>query len=136
MDPLSGGPFKLIVDGQLVAWPKENGESLVQAESGHNPAVFSLQGDRLVAGEWALGRTMVEDLSFQPKRVVWCKREEARILRPVHMEMNENGPAIKFGDPFPEGEGYRDSPLKFIDDHLVVLLQEGVPSDVRVLPPF
>jgi hypothetical protein len=89
--------FTIAVDGKHVAKPEQKSEGMFQAQSGDEPAIFELKDDRLVSGEFALGRWIVEDLTSQPKPIMWGKNDEdSRDLRPVTITEGANGPEIKF----------------------------------------
>ncbi|CEI61848.1 hypothetical protein FVEN_g2901 [Fusarium venenatum] len=91
--------FIIVVDGKHVAKPEQKGEEMFQAQSGDEPAIFELKGDRLVSGDYALGRWIVEDVSAQPKPIMWRKNEEeSGDLRPVTVTDGAHGPEISFYD--------------------------------------
>ncbi|GKU10042.1 unnamed protein product [Fusarium langsethiae] len=80
--------FTIVVDGKHVAKPEQKSEEMFQAQSGDEPAIFELKGDRLF-----------EDMTDQPKPIMWRKNEEdSRDLRPVTVTDGANGPEIKFYD--------------------------------------
>ncbi|KAF4962110.1 hypothetical protein FSARC_9795 [Fusarium sarcochroum] len=122
------GRFTIIVDGRPVANPHENGERVFQAQSGvenSDAAVFELHDGHLVSGDWALGRYRIEDMSLQPKRILWCKREESNELQPVQVEHHGNGPELKFSG----------GSLVFLDNRLFVpLIDEGLNQRVEIRP--
>ncbi|RGP71038.1 hypothetical protein FSPOR_3726 [Fusarium sporotrichioides] len=102
--------FTIVVDGKHVAKPEQKSEEMFQAQSGDEPAIFELKGDRLVSGDFTLGRWIVEDMTDQPKPIMWRKNEEdSRDLRPVTVTDGANGPEIKFYDS--HGIAIRDGKL-------------------------
>ncbi|KAM0192688.1 hypothetical protein ACHAPA_005789 [Fusarium lateritium] len=99
--------FTIFVDGRPVVSPEGqgDGEEYFQAQAGGPnpgppPAVFEVQpgfnGLQLVSGEYALGRYQVEDRSLMPKRVGWCRREQAQMLQPVQVQDGNSGPELSF----------------------------------------
>jgi hypothetical protein len=101
------GRFAIFVGGRPVVRPEGQGdeEEYFQARaggpnSGPPPAVFEVQpfdeGLQLVSGEYALGRYRIEDLSLMPKRVGWCKRNQAHMLQPVQIRQGGSGPELSF----------------------------------------
>jgi hypothetical protein len=86
----------IIVDGKPVANPRDNGEPMIQAQSGDPAAIFELRDGRLFSGEWALGRLNFEDRSLLPKRVLWRKREAVEELQPVQVQEFDGPPELKF----------------------------------------
>ncbi|KAH7174455.1 uncharacterized protein B0J16DRAFT_404130 [Fusarium flagelliforme] len=91
--------FTITVDGKHIAKPEQKNEEMFQAESGNEPAVFEIKDDRLVCGEWTLGRWVVENKSYLAKPVMWRKNEEAsQELQPVEVKVGATGPEITFGD--------------------------------------
>ncbi|KAJ4118918.1 hypothetical protein NW768_010658 [Fusarium equiseti] len=91
--------FTIAVDGKHIAKPEQKSEEMFQAESGDQPAVFEIKDDRLVCGEWTLGRWVVENKSYLAKPVMWRKNEEAsQELQPVEFKVGATGPEITFGD--------------------------------------
>jgi hypothetical protein len=62
--------------------------------------VFEVQpgfnGLQLISGDYALGRYQVEDRSLMPKRVGWCKREQAQMLQPIQIQNGASGPELSF----------------------------------------
>jgi len=90
--------FTITVDGKHIAKPEQKNEEMFQAESGNEPAVFEIKDDRLVCGEWTLGRWVVENKSYLAKPVMWRKNEEAsQELQPVEVKVGATGPEITFG---------------------------------------
>ncbi|QPC71126.1 hypothetical protein HYE68_001878 [Fusarium pseudograminearum] len=107
--------FTITVDGKHVAKPVQKSEEMFQAESGDEPAIFELKDDRLVSGDFTLGRWIVEDLSSHPKPIMWRKNEEeSRDLRPVTVTHGINGPEIRFYDS--QGIAIHDGKLFAIMD--------------------
>ncbi|RGP76704.1 hypothetical protein FLONG3_5144 [Fusarium longipes] len=91
--------FTITVDGKHIAKPEQKSEELFQAETGNEPAVFELQGDHLVSGDFTLGRWIIENKSLQPKPLMWHKNDEAsEKLQPVKVKDGANGPEISFGN--------------------------------------
>ncbi|KAJ5587871.1 uncharacterized protein N7459_003636 [Penicillium hispanicum] len=68
-------PFTVTVNGQTVTKADENGEAQIHASLGPEPAVFTLNQGRLECDDWYLGRSLVDDRSLLPKRVLWFKKD-------------------------------------------------------------
>lgn len=108
--------FSIYIDGRPVAIPQEpqeNHHPIFDAQAGNPgagtpPAVFEVQegqgGIQLVSGSYALGRFQVEDMSLMPKRVGWCKRDEAQMLQPIHVRNEGNGPELSFSGMLMSGQ--------------------------------
>ncbi|KAF9775879.1 hypothetical protein IL306_005987 [Fusarium sp. DS 682] len=118
------GRFMIIVDGKPVTNPQENGEPMIQAQSGDPAAIFELRDGRLLSGDWALGRLNFEDRSMMPKRVLWRRKEEAQELQPVQVEDFGGSPELKFA-----GAG-----LAFIDNKLYAPIIENENQPIQIRP--
>lgn len=66
-------PFTIKINGKPVAKLDESAESRTPAMLGKDAAVFSLKNSRLQSGDWIMGRDLMENRSFGPKKVSWYK---------------------------------------------------------------
>jgi hypothetical protein len=97
--------FYIVVDGKHVAKPEhddsgvhsEAWNALVGDKASITPAVFELEGDRLISGTWALGRHPAETGDTGFKAVVWLVMERAHLLHPVIVKEGEDGSQLRFG---------------------------------------
>ncbi|KAF9784190.1 hypothetical protein IL306_008118 [Fusarium sp. DS 682] len=100
--------FVIIVDGQHVTKPDHDRNEVRPAEVGDKsstaPAIFELQGDVLVSGDWAMGRSKFESQvtsHFAGTRkpdcaILWFRKDQAEQLYPVLVKERDNGPQIRF----------------------------------------
>ncbi|KAF5024392.1 hypothetical protein F66182_3478 [Fusarium sp. NRRL 66182] len=134
------GQFRIIVNGQPVANPQPTDQEVFPAQAGGDAAVFRIEDDHIVSGDWALGRFHMEDLSLSPKHVLWCKKERSRELRPACVESNGDRLQVNFsargnlpGPPSPPGPS--DGRLMFISNELYVpLVDDGMSQEVLIQP--
>jgi hypothetical protein len=94
--------FIIEVNGTPIARPTKVGpdaEDRVQATTGPDAAVFTLQNGKLQSGDWVLARATREDRSFLPKPVRWFKvgaEGEKLAVHPVTAHKEGNLFKIKF----------------------------------------
>lgn len=91
MNELSGS-FMIEINGEPIAKAGPNAEDSEQATIGPDGAIFILKDQRLRSGDSVLARATVEDRSFLPKPVRWCKTgaEDAK-LRAHPVTVREEG---------------------------------------------
>ncbi|KAF4331991.1 hypothetical protein FBEOM_14219 [Fusarium beomiforme] len=94
--------FSIVINDKHVIQPTEEEDELCHAQvadkSSTKPAVFELEDDRLISGEWALGRHPATPHIIGYKPLVWVKKENNRTLHPVIVKEREEGPQLRFGD--------------------------------------
>lgn len=91
--------FKIEVDGKAIAQADEGVQSPTQAVLGtKNAAIFTLQKNKLMSGDWILARNKTEDRSLLPKKILWFKMgtENEERAQPVSAEKEGSDYQIKF----------------------------------------
>ncbi|KAF5580156.1 hypothetical protein FPANT_9431 [Fusarium pseudoanthophilum] len=104
--------FVIIVDGQHVTKPEHDHNEIRPAEVGDksSAAIFELQGDTLVSGDWALGCSklagqVASHFRVPASAVVWFGKDQAQELYPVIVKEGENGPQLRFSHNSIDDEG-------------------------------
>ncbi|KAJ5099620.1 hypothetical protein N7532_006621 [Penicillium argentinense] len=119
------GTFIIKVDYQPVSVVKDGNEDKTHACLGPDPAVFTLVDGHLESGDWILGRSLVEDRSLLPKRVLWFNKQSTRTDM-VHKVL-----------AFPDGDSYRleflGAPLISHEGKLFADLMKDQPQDVQII---
>ncbi|KAH7253529.1 uncharacterized protein BKA55DRAFT_341553 [Fusarium redolens] len=129
--------FYIVVDGKHVAKPEhddsgvhsEAWNALVGDKASITPAVFELEGDRLISGTWALGRHPAETGDTGFKAVVWLVMERAHLLHPVIVKEGEDGSQLRFGGSSNDKTG---RPLGLQHDRLYVSVEDEVEQNLTV----
>jgi hypothetical protein len=88
-------PFTIKINGKPVAKLHEGAEGRIPAKIGKDAAVFTLKNSRLQSGDWIMGRDLMENRSFGPKKVSWYKANE------------ENEKRVQLVTAKKEGEAYQ-----------------------------
>ncbi|KAM0330627.1 hypothetical protein ACHAQA_003576 [Verticillium albo-atrum] len=90
MDSLDS-PFTIEFGGKSIVKVAGDFEGYVQAETGSEPAVFTLNNGRLSSGDYVLGRSASEDRSFLPKPIFWFKKNDGSGLKVQTVTAQERG---------------------------------------------
>ncbi|KAL1800400.1 hypothetical protein ACET3X_000742 [Alternaria dauci] len=96
MDSLPA-PFTIEINGSPIAKVDANAEDRTHAKTGTEAAVFELKDSRLQSNGHILGRSLVEDRSYLPKRVSWFKADTDMPVRPVTASQDGESYQLKFG---------------------------------------
>jgi hypothetical protein len=78
-------PFTIKINGKPVTKLDQNAEDPSPSKVGKDAAVFNLKNNRLQSGDWYMGRDLMENRSFGPKKVSWYKAnvENEKRVQPV-----------------------------------------------------
>lgn len=92
--------FSITIDGKPVAMPRSNVDERPQATplegGGDRPAVFEIEWNHLVSGDYVLGRSMIEPMIIAPKPIIWCHKDNMGQILPVEVEDRGDGPELRF----------------------------------------
>ncbi|KAF1957861.1 hypothetical protein CC80DRAFT_469885 [Byssothecium circinans] len=97
MDSLNT-PFTIEVNGSPIAPATAD---RAPAQTGTEPAVFTLKNGRLQSGDFFLSRATREDRSFLPKPVLWFKADAEgndKAAKPVTVQQEGEKYLIKFAN--------------------------------------
>ncbi|KAM0273549.1 hypothetical protein ACHAQH_008275 [Verticillium albo-atrum] len=105
-------PFSIELGSASIA--KVGGDQ-VQAQTGSEPATFTLKDGLLSSGDYILGRYTSEDRSFLPKPVFWVKKSDSEGPKVQRVTAKEHGAGltVEDGKVFADLSGNDESKLVF-----------------------
>ncbi|KAF1832668.1 hypothetical protein BDW02DRAFT_502462 [Decorospora gaudefroyi] len=104
-------PFTIEIDGKPIVKVSDGAEDRTHAKTGTDAAVFTLKDSRLQSDEWILARSLAEDRSLLPKKVLWFKADSDAAVHAVTASQEGDSYRLKFADAglmATDGEVYAD----------------------------
>ncbi|KAJ4353057.1 hypothetical protein N0V95_003710 [Ascochyta clinopodiicola] len=91
-------PFTIELNGSPIANVGNSAEDKIQATTGSEAAIFTLQDGRLRQGDWFLGRNLTENRSMLPKEIYWFKSsaDGEKRVSPVAAHRDGDSILLKF----------------------------------------